>query len=101
VRAPASPGNCVCLCEHVSARAFACFYAHPTFLGMRETLQRLVTVRQEAADKSNRPEFKKGERADFLICRGSTRSQKILKENSCVTSLTFISVNAVSEDQAI
>lgn len=57
--ASVNPGICVCLYEHVFVCAFMRVYVHPTFLGMRETFQGPVTIRQETAAKSSRPEFKK------------------------------------------
>lgn len=71
---------------------------------MRGTFQGLIPISHETTAKPDRPEFRREserERDDFLIYRGNTGSQKILRGNSCATSLTFIRVNAVSEDQAI
>lgn len=74
---------------------------HPAFLGVREAFQGMATIGQEATAKSNRPQVKEKETADFMICRNNIGSQEIQRENSCAASLTFIRVNVVSEDQAI
>lgn len=92
--ASVNPGICVRLYVR------SCERGYPAFVGMRETFQVLVDIRQDATAKSNRPQLKK-ERADFSICRGNTGSQQNLRENSFLTSLTFTGVNAVSEDEAI
>lgn len=91
MRASVDPGICVCLYEHVFVCAFVRVYVHPTFPGTRELFQELVTVRYKTAAEPNRPEFKK-ERE--LTSRFAEVTQKILRGNSCVTSLTFRRVNA-------
>lgn len=74
---------------------------HPAFLGVRDAFQGMATIVQETTAKSNRPQVKKKETADFMICRNKTRSQEIQRENSCAARLTFIRVNVVSVDQGI
>lgn len=82
-----------CLCVGLCA---------PDLLRKERNLSGLMPISHETTAKSDRPGFRRErERDDIWTCRGNTGAQKILRGNSCATTLTFIRVNAVSEDHAI